>query len=58
MIVKGLIFVAGVATGLYIAKLYARSKVEGTLESLIDKIPGVGSDTAASIAHTFAPLVA
>jgi hypothetical protein len=41
MIKTALIFVGGVATGLLIAKLYARSRTEGAIHDALDKF-GLG----------------
>jgi hypothetical protein len=38
MMLKALIFVGGVATGLYIAKLYARNKTESAVHDVLSKI--------------------
>jgi hypothetical protein len=58
MIVKALIFVGGVATGLIIAKYYARAQVGGVLHDILEKVGlegGVIEETAQKI---IPPLVA
>jgi hypothetical protein len=48
-VVSVLIFAGGVATGLMIAKLYARHQVEGGVSDLLTKI-GLSRGTADNIA--------
>jgi hypothetical protein len=43
-----LIFAGGVAAGLYIAKLYARSQVNGAIHEGLDKV-GLGDDYFESV---------
>lgn len=54
--VGALAFVGGVAVGLLIAKLYARSKVQDVITSGLTSI-GLSSSTAGSIAQGIAPAV-
>lgn len=54
--IAALAFVGGVAAGLLIAKLYARSKVEDALASGLGSL-GLSSSTATGIAQGIAPVV-
>lgn len=54
--IAALAFVGGVAAGLLIAKLYARSKVEDAIGSGLTSV-GLSPSTANGIAQGIAPLV-
>lgn len=51
VVTYGLLFVGGVATGLFIAKLYAKKKTEDSVHSVLDAI-GLGGGTIEEIADS------